>query len=238
VFDVFLPRRTEPEQPLAAELPAPPPRFAAPLGVALLAATTLLAVLLRDPNGSTVQSVDNAWADLMPGSPGGLIGVAATVVEAGMGGPTGLMVPLGLVGWLLLCRRWWSALYALTACVLVNLALILPLKDLVDRAHPKDPWTLVSGASFPSGHAFGAASLVVVLGAVVCRRRTRRRWWPVGVLVTIAVMLSSTWVRDSWLSDTVGGALTGAGAALLLWRVFAPLLRREAQDLQTGFAGD
>ena len=209
-------------------LPSPPPRFAVPVGAAMLAATALVGVLLREPGTSFVQGVDDSWARLMPGSPDGWFTVLATVVEAGLGGPTGLMVPLALAGWMLLQRRWWSALYALTACVATD-AVLIPLKDAVDRSHPGGALMLVSGGSFPSGHTFETAALVVVLGALVLRRASRRRWWLIGAAVTAVVMWSGTCVHDSWLSDTVAGALGGAGSALLLWRAFAPLLRREAE---------
>lgn len=43
------------------------------------------------------------------------------------------------------------------------------------------------------------------------------------------MMWSRTWLHAQWLSDTVGGALAGAGACLLLWRAFAPLLDAEAE---------
>lgn len=234
MVDIIRSGRPRTDRQIPDVLPAPPPRLAVPVGAAMLAAVVLIAVLLRDPGSSAIQSVDDSWAGGMPGSSGGALSVLATVVEAGLGGPTGLMAPLGLVGWLLVCRRHWSALYALTTCVLANLVLVLPLKDAVDREHPEDPWTLVSGGSFPSGHAFTAAALVVVLGALVCRQASRRRWWWVGLCFVATVMWSGTWVRDSWLSDTVAGALVGAGTALLLWRAFAPLLRREALGAAAG----
>ena len=209
-------------------LPSPPPRHAVPVGVAMLAATVLIAVLLRDPRTSFVQHIDNSWAGWMPDSPDDWFTVLATVVEAGLGGPTGLIVPIALAGWLVIGRRWWSILYVLTACVATD-GLLIPLKDVVNRAHPDVPLMLESGGSFPSGHAFETAALVVVLGALVVRRASRPRWWLIGAAVTAVVMWSGIQVHDSWLSDTVAGALAGAGTALLLWRAFAPLLRREAR---------
>jgi membrane-associated phospholipid phosphatase len=84
-------------------------------------------------------------------------------------------------------------------------AALIPLKDKVARSHPGGALVLVSGGSFPS------------------------RWWLISTVVTAAVMWSGTCVHDSWLSDTVAGALGGAGSALPLWRAFAPLLRSEAR---------
>lgn len=234
MFDILRSERRSTDRQFPDAPATSPPRFAVPVGAAMLAATVLIAVTVSDPRTSVLRGIDDSWARQMTGSSGGTATVLATCVEAWFGGPTGLMMPIALIGWLLVCRRWWSALYALTACVLVNLVLILPLKDAVDRAHPRDPLTMVSQGSFPSGHAFGAAALVIALGALLLRRAWRGRWWTVGAGFTAIVMWSGTWVHDSWLSDTVAGALSGAGASLLLWRAFAPLLRRETQAAAAG----
>ncbi|WP_232248744.1 phosphatase PAP2 family protein [Streptacidiphilus rugosus] len=102
------------------------------------------------------------------------------------------------------------------------------LKSAVDRQRPVHPLVLVDHGSFPSGHAFGAALLVVLVGALFVPAARRGRWWLFGCLFVLTMMWSRTWLHAHWLSDTVAGALAGTATALLLWCAFAPLLAREA----------
>ncbi|MFI9061920.1 phosphatase PAP2 family protein [Streptomyces sp. NPDC053429] len=83
--------------------------------------------------------------------------------------------------------------------------------------------------SYPSGQVFSAAAVVVAAAVVLFPPRPRRRWWLFGAAYTGATMGSRTRLHAQWFSDTLAGALAGAGVCLLLWRAFAPLLEEEAE---------
>jgi undecaprenyl-diphosphatase len=97
----------------------------------------------------------------------------------------------------------------------------------VDRPRPAHPLVRVDHGSFPSGHSAGISLLVVVVGALLVPAARRRQWWIAGTVLTVAMMWSRTWLHAHWLSDTLAGAVAGAGAALVLWWLCTPLLARE-----------
>ncbi|WP_405977134.1 phosphatase PAP2 family protein [Streptomyces sp. NBC_00158] len=212
-----------------SERPVPAHRTAGvlPLGLLLAGATALLTAVVRaDPARPPFQGPDERWLDLMGGPHGGIPAAAAAFLNW-FGGPAGIVVPLALLAHLLLRRRWWSACCFLTAYLGANLLVVQTLKRLVDRPRPENPLVRVDHGSFPSGHAAAAAALVVLAGALLVPVARRRAWWCAGVLFTLAMMWSRTWLHAHWLSDTVAGAVAGAATALLVWRAFAPLLARE-----------
>ncbi|WP_282692240.1 phosphatase PAP2 family protein [Streptomyces sp. CC208A] len=210
--------------------PAPglPAAGTALLGAAFAATATLVCALVAA--GTTrprLQNADERWLALMGGPHDGLPLAAATVLDW-FGGPLGAVVPLALVAVLCVRRRWWSLLYFLTAYLGGSALVVQVVKYAVDRPRPAGPLVRVDHGSFPSGHAFGAALLVVLVGALFVTRARRPLWWSLGALFTTAMMWSRTWLHAHWLSDTVAGALAGFATGLLLWCAFAPLLGREA----------
>jgi undecaprenyl-diphosphatase len=129
----------------------------------------------------------------------------------------------GLVNWplraaallLLAWRRHWLRMAAFALAVLTSEALIGPLKGLIDRPRPPDPLIETSAASFPSGHAIATAVTAVGLVLVLARPGKQRwRWEVYAVAFTSVMTLSRVYLRAHWLSDTVAGALLGAGLAL------------------------
>ncbi|MDJ0345848.1 phosphatase PAP2 family protein [Streptomyces sp. H10-C2] len=209
--------------------PAPPPARALALGVVFLLVTAVLGFMIHaDPARPLFQGLDARWLSWMGGPHDGLYAAAAAVLNW-FGGPLGVVVPLALLIFLIARKRWWSLLYLLTAYLAGNMAVVQILKYWVDRPRPAHPLVRVDHGSFPSGHAAGTALLVVIVGALLVPASRRRAWWFGGALFTVAMMWSRTWLHAHWLSDTVAGAMAGAGVALLLWRVFAPLLAREGQ---------
>jgi membrane-associated phospholipid phosphatase len=106
-------------------------------------------------------------------------------------------------------------LAAFALAVVTSELLIGPVKALYDRPRPPSPLIETTAASFPSGHA--VASAVTAVGLVlVLVEPGRKRWqWEVYAVVFAGVMaLSRVYLRAHWLSDTVAGALLGAGVAL------------------------
>ncbi|MFG2772222.1 phosphatase PAP2 family protein [Streptomyces sp. NPDC048350] len=224
--DASLPRapRTLP----AHHLPSAPPRHALAAGIALLALSLLIGLLIRVGDRPFLQGLDDRWAAAMDGSRADAATGFATVLDR-LGGPIGVIIPLILGGCLCVYGRWRSALYVCAAAVLSSVFVVLPLKHLVDRPRPPHPWVLVNDGSFPSGQVFSAVTLMLAAAIVLFPPRARRWWWLFGAAYVVAMMWSRTWLHAQWLSDTLAGALAGAGTCLVLWRAFAPLLNTEAE---------
>jgi len=136
------------------------------------------------------------------------------------------IVPL-LIGILLIIRRRpWSALFVVTGRIAAGLASNL-IKALTSRDRPPNPLVQVSGFAFPSGHVVAVAATVVLVGALLTGT-ARRIWWGFGAILTVIMGWSRAYLHAHWLTDTLAGALLGAGVALLWWWLFQPRLREEA----------
>ncbi|GAA2032564.1 hypothetical protein GCM10009819_15760 [Agromyces tropicus] len=133
-----------------------------------------------------------------------------------------VVLPILIVLALLVWRRPWAALYFGIA-VAASAGVTRLVKVLVGRVRPEDILVEPDYGSFPSGHSSAAAVIVVALGVVFMRT-----WvWVAGIAYLVLMMLSRMYLGAHWLSDTVGGALVGAGAALIVWAPFAYRLYRE-----------
>ncbi|MEV6680083.1 phosphatase PAP2 family protein [Streptomyces erythrochromogenes] len=197
-------------------------------GLLSLAAASAAALVVRsDITDPPFQRLDDRWLGWMGGPHDGPYLAAATALNW-FGGPVGALLPLTLLFLLLFRRRWASAGFLLAAYLGGNMLVIQGLKHLVDRPRPADPLVRVDHGSFPSGHAATAALLVVVAGALLVPAARRRAWWCGGAVFTLAMMWSRTWLHAHWLTDTVAGAVAGAGAGLLTWWLFQPALARES----------
>jgi membrane-associated phospholipid phosphatase len=124
--------------------------------------------------------------------------------------------PLRVAAVLLLAwRRHWLRLAAFALAVITSELLIGALKAAIDRPRPPDSLIATTAASFPSGHAIATAVTAVGLVLVLARPGPSRWRWEVNAVVFTSVMaLSRVYLRAHWLSDTVAGALLGAGLAL------------------------
>jgi membrane-associated phospholipid phosphatase len=124
--------------------------------------------------------------------------------------------PLRVAALLLLAwRRHWLRLAAFALAVVTSELLIGTLKAAIDRPRPPDSLIVTSAAAFPSGHAIASAVTAVGLVLVLAPPgRTRWRWEVNAVVFTSVMALSRVYLRAHWLSDTVAGALLGAGLAL------------------------
>jgi membrane-associated phospholipid phosphatase len=124
--------------------------------------------------------------------------------------------PLRILALLLLAwRRHWLRLAAFGLAVITSELLIGSLKAALDRPRPPGSLIATTAASFPSGHAIATAVTAVGLVLVLAPPgRARWRWEVNAVLLTSVMALSRVYLRAHWLSDTVAGALLGAGLAL------------------------
>ncbi|WP_327352614.1 phosphatase PAP2 family protein [Streptomyces sp. NBC_01304] len=190
------------------------------LAVGALLVPLLLGLVIRgDVRRPPFQGLDDTWLRWMGGPHDGVPQALASGLNW-FGGPNGALVTLGLLVLLLVLRRWRAALFLLVTVLATQVA-VQGLKHLVDRPRPAHPLVQVDHGSFPSGHAATMAMTVVVLIALFgpAAGASRRWWWGVGLVLTLGMMWSRTWLQAHWLSDTVVGALTGGGVACLVWWV-------------------
>ena len=182
---------------------------------ALLAGAVLVGLLYVLPaTRPGVQAVDDVvwtWAGSVHNDPATAVAVGLSWLGSGL-----VNWPLRVAALLLLAwRRHWLRLAAFALAVLSSELFIGPVKALTDRMRPPGALIETSAASFPSGHAIATAVTAVGLVLVLAHPGPSRWRWEVNAVVLTSVMaLSRVYLRAHWLSDTVAGALLGAGLAL------------------------
>lgn len=182
-----------------------------------------------------LKALDDAWLHVLSGPHGGAAWALALILN-GYGRPIGLIVPISIVIVLLLLRRWWSVLFFVTGRLAATAA-SNGIKTWTQRDRPPDPLITIDSWAFPSGHVVNAASTVVLVAALLTPV-VRRYWWIFGAVFTVAMMWSRAYLHLHWLTDTVAGALVGAGVALAWWWIFEPRLRPEQNLLQVARSRD
>jgi undecaprenyl-diphosphatase len=181
----------------------------------LLAAAVVVGLLVTLPaTGPTVQEADEAvwrFAAVLRNEPATAVAIALSWL-----GGAWVNWPLRVAAVLLLAwRRHWLRLAAFALAVLTSEALIGTVKAAVGRPRPPGSLIETSGAAFPSGHAIATAVTAVGLVLVLAPPGPERWRWEVRAVEFTAVMaLSRVYLQAHWLSDTVAGALMGAGLAL------------------------
>ncbi len=137
-----------------------------------------------------------------------------------------LAVPLLIIVALLLARRWRGAVFAAVA-FLASAALVQLIKNLFGRARPEDMIVTSDFGSFPSGHTANAATIAIVLYLLF-----PRLWVAiVGATWIVVMAVSRTLLSVHWATDTVGGALVGASAVLLVAALMLPWARTASKRL-------
>ncbi|MCC4249965.1 phosphatase PAP2 family protein [Microbacterium testaceum] len=173
--------------------------------------------------GPSPFAIDVWWNQLFAAAPlEPLLSFALVMNELGGYVTAILIVPVGGALALFLLGRRWSALYFLTASI-ASAVLVQVLKHTFGRARPEDILVLSDYGSFPSGHTANAATIAIVAGIVfpsIWVRLAGGAW-------IVLMAFSRTYLHAHWLSDTIGGALVGAGAALVLGAVFSHLRARD-----------
>lgn len=196
-------------------------------GVLLLAFATALGVWVY-LRGATPFAVDTAWNDLLAGWSSAAMEQFSSAMDALGGRWIGVVVvPGASVVALLLARRPAGAACFVVAAV-GSAGVVQVLKHTVGRARPEDITVVSDFGSYPSGHVANAATIVVVVMILF------PRVWTVlcGTVWVLLMALSRTYLHAHWLTDTVGGALVGAGMALVAASGLAlPLLRERERRL-------
>ncbi len=133
------------------------------------------------------------------------------------------VVPLSAIAALLAMRRPWGAALVGLASI-VSAGGVQLLKAVFGRARPEEMLVISDHGSYPSGHVANAATIAVI--ALVLFPRV---WVAVvGAAWVFVMAFSRTQVHAHWLSDTVGGAMVGAGFALLVAAALTARLTRES----------
>ena len=221
------------EPPPDMPRPGEPPPAARRPGSLLVAALALLAaagafaaMIAADPLHPPTARLDHWWLATVYGWQQPWLTRAGVAISylAGPWGGTVLVAIVVLV--LLLSRRWWTALFLALVEAAGSGASQL-IKHLVRRPRPLHPLVHADFGSFPSGHVITTVAVGLALAAALARP-SRRPVWLAGAALAAAIMiLTRTYLRAHWLSDTFGSVLVAAGIALLLWWWFAPKLAAE-----------
>ena len=181
----------------------------------LLTGAVVLGVLVALPaTRPAVQAVDDAVWDVagdVQNGPATAVAVALSWLGSGAVNWPLRGAAMALLAW----RRHWLRLAAFALAVLTSELLIGPVKAAYGRDRPPGSLIETSAAAFPSGHAIAGAVTAVGLVLVLARPGPSRWRWEVRAVAFAGLMaLSRVYLRAHWLSDTVTGALLGAGLAL------------------------
>ncbi|MFQ4148093.1 phosphatase PAP2 family protein [Arthrobacter sp. LAPM80] len=176
--------------------------------LALLVAGALM-VFLSD-NNPLFQKYDDGWNQLMLGSRTPWLTDVNRVLDfAGNDG----MIIYSVALFLVLLRRHRRLAFFTAGANVGVLVLTQLIKILVARPRPENRLVHVDSGAYPSGHVSATVAAAVVTAVVI-----GRLWmWISAVILGIAMMYSRMYLGAHWLSDTIAGALLGAGFTLLLW---------------------
>jgi membrane-associated phospholipid phosphatase len=194
-------------------------------GTGMLVAATLLGAAIvfgyTEPPG-----FDTWWNDTISASRSDwMLSFALLLDHIGGGWVAILLVPMLVIIALLIARRWQAAVFAAVA-FLVSAGAVQLLKHLFGRARPEDMIVASDFGSFPSGHAANAATIAMVLWLVF-----PRVWTAIlGIAWVVAMAVSRTLLSVHWATDTLGGALVGAGVVLVLGAWLLPWVTRLRRD--------
>jgi undecaprenyl-diphosphatase len=186
------------------------PRAAVVAASVVLLLTYELFALRAMPNAARLlDDLDAAWRDRMLAAEGPFGLALARFLQVAAG--AWVTVPLRLlVAVALAARGAWGRFGFWVAAVVSSEVLLLVAKALYDRPRPPEQLSVTYNASFPSGHTAGAATIAFALAvAFLPPGRARRLGYLAALAWTVLVAWSRTYLRDHWLSDTLGGALLG-----------------------------
>lgn len=195
-------------------------------GLSALAVGILIGVVIA-LRGNAALGVDDEWMEEIVEHRSPLWEVPSYVMDFLGGAIFATILALAITVLFLVLRRRWTAIYFAVAS-LVSLTIVQVLKAVLGRDRPEDMLLSLESGSFPSGHVANAATLATLVAIIVWR------WWAAaaGVVYVILMALSRTYLGAHWLSDTAGGLLIGAGAAIIVWAPFAARILSERRATQ------
>lgn len=195
-------------------------------GVGLLALATAVGALVVFVYPQT-PGFDRWWNDTIAGARADwMLDFALVLNWIGGGWVAILGVPVLAILALVIAGRWRGAVFA-ALCFAASAGAVQLLKQLFGRARPEDMLVASDYGSFPSGHTANAATIALVVWVLFPRVWTAI----VGVLWVLAMALSRTFLSVHWASDTLGGALVGAGVVLVLAAWLLPWAQRAKAEV-------
>ena len=196
-------------------------------GVGLLALATVLGALVVFVYPET-PGFDHWWNETVAGIRGDWLLQFALVMDWIGGGWVAILgVPLLAILVLVLARRGRGAVFA-AVCFAASAGAVQLLKQLFGRARPEDMLVVSDYGSFPSGHTANAATIALVVWVLF-----PRVWTAIlGVLWVLAMALSRTFLSVHWATDTLGGALVGAGVVLVLAAWLLPWVQQKKSEVE------
>ena len=174
---------------------------------------------------------DRQWllALRVPARPELLLGGASSLQLArevtALGSPWFLMLLVGGVAAVLAAARHWRLALFIVAATSAGAIFNTGLKHAFARVRPDlvPHEVAVTNASFPSGHAFGAAMIYLTLAALLARRIEQRvaraLLLALAIGVAAAVGVSRVALGVHWPSDVLAGWAAGAAWAFASWLV-------------------
>ena len=140
-----------------------------------------------------------------------------------------ILITLTVLGFLALQRRYgafWLVLFSTLSGFWLNSL----LKNFFERERPSLPHlTMVSSASFPSGHAMTSAIIYLTLGALLSRveggRKLKIYIFIVAITITLLVGLSRIYLGVHYPTDVLAG-WTAGGVWALICLLIAGYLQR------------
>ena len=196
-------------------------------GVGLLALATALGALVVFAYPQT-PGFDRWWNDTISAARADwMVDFALVLNWIGGGWVAILGVPLLTIATLVVGRHWRGAVFAAVSFA-ASAGAVQLLKQLFGRARPDDMLVVSDYGSFPSGHTANAATIALVLWVLF-----PRVWIAiVGAAWVLAMALSRTFLSVHWASDTLGGALVGAGVVLVLAAWLLPWIERTKSGIE------
>jgi undecaprenyl-diphosphatase len=145
------------------------------------------------------------------------------------------LMTLGVVGYLLICRKYHAAMLVVVA-TLGGLGLSSALKYAIDRPRPTvcphRSYALTS--SFPSGHSMMAAVVYFTLAALLARsvrqRGMKRYLLSAAALLTLLVGFSRVYMGVHYPTDVLAGWSVGLAWAVVCWLLARWLQRHGAVE--------
>ncbi|MEU4015217.1 phosphatase PAP2 family protein [Microbacterium sp. NPDC028030] len=196
-------------------------------GVCLLALATVLGAVVVFVYPET-PGFDHWWNETISGARAEwMLDFALALNWVGGGWVAILGVPLLTILVLVLARRWRGAVFA-AVCFAASAGAVQLLKTIFGRARPDDMLVVSDYGSFPSGHTANAATIALVLWVIF-----PRVWVAIaGAVWVLAMALSRTFLSVHWATDTVGGALVGAGVVLVLAAWLLPWVQHTKSEVE------
>jgi membrane-associated phospholipid phosphatase len=214
------------------------PAAALVLASALFAALTVAVLAWNEADRLDVRLVTR----VNEASPDALVDVMRVLTYLGS---VVVLGPLALLAGTVLVRRGYPRAAAYVFAAFLSGQLVAQsVKRLVERGRPEldEPFVLLSTYSFPSGHAFGAATtwgaLAVVAWSLDPDRR-RRALVSAGAATVVAVVAASRVVLGAHfvldvLAGVAGGVAVLAALLLVLGPLALPRLRRQQEPQRAG----